>query len=209
MISQELDFLRMLWRRFVGTDFSSEVFLQLVRKSGGQDISDISHDQLNDLLEGRFTGDFAKVRFTFSEMLSSGASEASGALIVVWVFAVLMLADAMAAVNWDTSMEFNIFIDGFLKLRKHFTTEEWLFIFSRFLGSEHGLPPPTMDLYIADLDKRAAEMAAIISSGEYEKLSFWTYLSEDTQKTLLAMRDALNAGNGDTYFKLAAKGIIP
>ncbi len=66
-----------------------------------------------------------------------------------------------------------------------------------------------MDLYIVDLGKQAAEMAAIIKCSEFEKLSFWANLSEDTQKHFLVPRDALNAGDYDTFCKLLTKGVIP
>lgn len=136
----DVDFYSALWTRLVGDGFSVEKLLHRVRIDGGVDIEDLSDSDLRDLIEERYAGDWSKVAFTGSEMLAS-YSVAGGMStpdqVVGWVFASLILSDAIKADAADWYRNFDNFLNGFFAVREKLAFGEALAIFERAFQASH------------------------------------------------------------------------
>jgi hypothetical protein len=133
-------FLEQMARRLVGDDFSAQQLAETLRRNGGHDISGLSDAELIDLIEDRYSGNWQKPAFSFSEMLAY-YSVLEGNLqpqqIVGWAFAAMTLGKAFRRGHGDIDMNFNSFLDGFFSIRTRLEPEESVEIFGCFFGRDN------------------------------------------------------------------------
>ncbi len=195
MNSVEIKFLGLLWQRLVGGQFDRDVFLRKIRETGGHEILCFSRDQLLALLEGRFLGDYEEVFFVFAEIMPCYVSfENEPEKIVFWAFAVLMIADAAIVTKREVSMQFDSFMDAFIRFRSRLTTDESIFILARFLNSEHGCGPPA-DIGGFELEALGVEMKKLAAAGDFIGLSQLAGISDAEREWLLDIGRAVKAGD--------------
>jgi hypothetical protein len=138
MTAQDLTFIKKLWKRLASTQFVSTEFVKAVRLHGGHDMSNLSHEDLLRLLEGQFAGNWSEPAFSFSELLAyysvpneSRDKSRTKEEIVGWVFAAFVIADAIKQGATDWEMQFNLFMNGFLEVRRELEIDEAVEIFQR------------------------------------------------------------------------------
>jgi hypothetical protein len=143
MTKQDVILIEKVWNRLTGRKFVPEDFVQQVRWHGGHDMTNLSHDDLLRLLEGRFAGDWNAPAFSFSELLavysvpnSNRDKSRTKEEVVGWVFAALVIADAIKKRATDWEMQFNLFINGFLQVRSELDVEEATEIFQHVFHRE-------------------------------------------------------------------------
>ena len=127
-------FYRQLWVRLMGDEFTAQKLADRIRVDGGVDIENLSTSDVFELIEGRFSGSWSEVAFSFSEILASYSAPGgieSGEQIVGWVFAAFVIAEAIKEDKTDWEFEFDKFINGFLVVRDKLETEESIYIFQR------------------------------------------------------------------------------
>jgi hypothetical protein len=143
MTKGDIAFLEKLWNRLTGRKFMPQEFVKQVHWHGGVDMSNLSNEDLMHLLEGRFSGDLSGPAFSFSELLAvysvpnaNRDRSRTKEEIVGWAFASFVMADLIkqGATNWE--MQFNLFIGGFLEVRKDLEIGESVHIFQRLFGSD-------------------------------------------------------------------------
>ena len=126
---QNYKFLEKLWVRLVGADFSATKLAARARHDGGHDIDGLSDSDLIGLIEGRFSGDWDEVAFSFSELLCYYAAhvqlgiELTGEQIVSWTFSVLMIAEVDRHLDYPLMEVFGVVqhrldVDEAMKLRR-------------------------------------------------------------------------------------------
>jgi len=127
-----------LWERFVETEFVPEHFAKQILWHGGIDMVQLTEEDLVRLFEGRFTGDWAKVAFSFSELLAvysvpdkDRGQPRLNEEIVGWVFASFVMAEVIKQGNAEWEMEFNLFMNGFLAVRDELEIDEIVEIFQQ------------------------------------------------------------------------------
>lgn len=134
MTKQDVVLIEKLWNRLTGTTFVSSDFVKVILRHGGHDMKNLSENDLLQLLEGRFTGDWHKPAFSFSELLAYYSVPDKNRLkeeIVGWVFASFVIADAIKQGETDWEMQFNLFMNGFLEVRNDLEFDESVEIFRR------------------------------------------------------------------------------
>jgi hypothetical protein len=138
MTKQDALFIEKLWNRLTGRKFVPEEFAKQVHWHGGHDMSGLSVENVLQLLEGRFSGDWHKPAFSFSELLAYYSvpnakrdQSRTKEEIVGWVFASFVIADAIKQEAKEWEMQFNIFIDGFIEVRSELEIDEAIEIFQR------------------------------------------------------------------------------
>ena len=140
-MDKDLDFYRELWERLAGDSFSTQKLAQRLRADGGVDIQDLSHADVLSLIEGRYRGSWAEVSFAASELLATysvaGGIE-SGEQVVGWVFAAFAFADAVGKGHADWEIQFDIFMNGFLRVRDPLEPEDSVSIFERVFCAGRG-----------------------------------------------------------------------
>jgi hypothetical protein len=100
----------------------------------------LSNEELDALINQRFSGDWSEVAFSASELLAYyGAPqppELKPEQVVCWVFAAFALSDAIRkqATSWD--LHFDIFLNSFLRVRKFLHLYECIDIFLRVFQNE-------------------------------------------------------------------------
>src|SRR5208282_591529 len=70
MKQQDSIFIERLWNRLTGRKFVPQEFVKQVHWHGGHDMSSLTEEDLLQLLEGRFSGDWSQPAFSFSELLA-------------------------------------------------------------------------------------------------------------------------------------------
>jgi hypothetical protein len=150
MTKQDAQFIENLWNRLVGRMFVPEEFAKLVHWHGGHDMSGLSVENVLELLEGRFSGDWHEPAFSFSELLAyysvpNAKRDRSRTKeeIVGWVFASFVIADAIKQGAKEWEMQFNVFLDGFIEVRSELEIDEAVQIFQRVFGGGAGLQQST------------------------------------------------------------------
>jgi hypothetical protein len=131
---EDIVFLGQLWGRLVGEAFSPASLAGQVKADGGHDLSNLSQEELIQLIEGRFSGQWKEPGFSFSELLAFYCvpdGEKSPRQVVAWVFASFVIADAIKHGAADWEMEFDKLIDGFLTIRKSLEMQESVHVFKR------------------------------------------------------------------------------
>ena len=131
---EDIEFLGQLWGRLVGEAFAPASLACQVKADGGHDMSNLSQEELIQLMEGSFSGQWKEPGFSFSELLSfycvpDGVK--SPKQIVAWVFASFVIADAIQHGAADWELELDKLIDGFLAIRKSLETQESVHFFKR------------------------------------------------------------------------------
>jgi hypothetical protein len=134
MTKQDYILVEKLWGRLTGTKFVPLAFAQLIRRHGGHDMSNLRDEDVLQLLVGEFAGNWHDPVFSFSELLayySAPDEKRTNEEIVGWVFASLVIADAIKQGATDWEMEFNKFINCFVEVRSKLETDEAVEIFQR------------------------------------------------------------------------------
>lgn len=138
MTRQDSFFIKKLCERLTGNTFVPLEFVKHVHRHGGIDMSNLSHEDLLQLLEGRFVSDWKEVSFSFSELLASYSvpnakrdQSRTKEEIVGWVFAAFVIADAIKQGTTDWEMQFNLFMNGFLEVRQELEIHEVIEVFQR------------------------------------------------------------------------------
>jgi hypothetical protein len=139
MTTRDLALLEKLWARLVGDGFLMRLLAEQIRKDGGHDVSDLSDEELIQLIEGRFSGDWREPAFAFGETLAfyvAMGSEMKPQQVLGWVCSALIIRDAVRknAADWD--MVSNNLIKGFLVVRNQLHTEECVEILSSIFGPD-------------------------------------------------------------------------
>jgi hypothetical protein len=138
MTKSDVILIENLWNRLTGRKFVPQEFAKEVHWHGGHDMSGLSVEDVLQLLEGRFTGDWHKPAFSFSELLAFYSvpnakldRSRTKEEVVGWVFASFVIADAIkqGATEWE--MQFNLFMNGFLEVRNELDIYEAIEIFER------------------------------------------------------------------------------
>jgi hypothetical protein len=130
----DVEFYRALWSRLVDDAFTAQKLVARVRRDGGYDLAGMSDRDLLDLIEGRFSGPWDGAAFAFSELLayySVPGQALTGEQVVGWVFASFSVAQAIDNDATDWELQFNLFLDGFLAVRRQLETDESVRIFER------------------------------------------------------------------------------
>ena len=178
MTDPDRQMLGAMWARLVGSELSLEKLVARIRHDGGLDVSGLSDEELRQLFDGRFSGNWKEPAFAFSELLAlyrGGATHDPAEQTVGWAFAVLSLADALERDVTDLDLQFNNFIDGFVAFKERLTTDESIHILKRFMSypsPEFIQPPPTVDELLKnvqefkELAKNDPEMYAFTKMGE-------------------------------------------
>lgn len=111
-------------------------------------MSNLSEDDLQQLLEGRFTGDWNEPVFSFSELLAFYSvpntdrdKSRSKEEIVGWVFASFVIADAIKQGATDWEMQFNLFLNGFLEVRGDLQLDESIEVFQHVFQRDQVMEP--------------------------------------------------------------------
>jgi hypothetical protein len=95
------------------------------------------------LLEGKVNGNWNARAFSFSELLayySVPDENRTKEEIVGWVFASFVIADAIKEGATDWELHFNIFMNGFLEIRKELEIDEAIDIFQRVFHQREEIP---------------------------------------------------------------------
>lgn len=150
MTKQDVLFIEKLWNRLTGRKFVPQEFAKEMHWQGGIDMSNLSPEDLLQLLEGRFSGDWDKPAFSFSELLAlysvpNAKRDRSRTKeeIVGWVFASFVIADAIKQEAAEWQMQFNLFMDGFIEVRSELEIDESIEIFQRVFHSDAVLEQPS------------------------------------------------------------------
>ncbi len=142
MTRQDIAFLEKLWERLSGERLVPQQLTKQIKHDGGHDVSNLSDEDLMELVEGRFAGDWKGAAFSFSELLAYYAAlgkKRTKKQVVAWVFASFVIADAIKHGAADWELQFNNFIGGFLAVRNELETEESVRVFQRvFVCHESG-----------------------------------------------------------------------
>lgn len=129
-----------LWGRLVGGDFTLQCLAQRIHRDGGIDMSNLSEEDVLQLLNGRFAGDWHEPAFSFSELLACYAAGEGNDMtkeqMVGWVAGAFVVADAINQNATDLELQFNIFFEGFLVVRNKLGADECIHILRRFLCRE-------------------------------------------------------------------------
>ena len=148
MTKQDVVFIERLWNRLTGRKFVPHEFAKQIHRDGGIDMENLSTEDLLQLLEGRFAGDWNEPAFSFSELLSYYSVPNANRdwsrtkeQIVGWVFASFVIADVIkhGATNWE--MQFDQFINCFVELRSELEIDEAIEIFQRVFHRDEVLEP--------------------------------------------------------------------
>jgi hypothetical protein len=138
MTRQDSILIERLWNRLTGRKFVPQEFVKQVHWHGGHDMSNLSEEDLLQLLEGRFSGNWHEPAFSFSELLAfysvpnaNRDRSRTKEEIVGWVFASFVIADAIKQSGTDWEMQFNLFMNGFLEVRSDLEIDEAIEIFQR------------------------------------------------------------------------------
>lgn len=141
MTNSEYLFLQNLWNRLGKDTFSPKNLIERVRIDGGLDVSGLSDDDMSQLLEGNFAGDWHEVAFSFSELLAYYAAIYESnhikdlRQIVGWGFSVFMIRDAIEKNVTDLDLQLNSFIESFFYIREKLEIEESILIILSFFRS--------------------------------------------------------------------------
>ena len=139
MILKNWPFIASCGCGLVGEEFAVQKLANRVRADGGVDIENLSAADVVDLIEGRFSGSWSEVAFSFSEILASYSVPGgiqSPEQVVGWVVVTFVIADAIKKNETDWELEFNKVINGFLAVRDKLETDECIFILQRvFCGA--------------------------------------------------------------------------
>lgn len=138
-----------LWERLVEKPFVPQEFAKQILWHGGHDMVQISRENILQLFDNTFVGDWNRVAFSFSELLAyysvpdkdrdrSRLKEE----IVGWVFASFVMAEAVrrGAAEWE--MEFNFFMNAFLEVRGELEIDEIVEIFGYVFSDDRVLESP-------------------------------------------------------------------
>lgn len=134
MTNQDVILIEKLWKRLVEKPFSPREFVKQIRWHGGQDMLNLSEEDLLQLLERRFSGDWHEPAFSFSELLAKYSVPDKNRLkeeIVGWAFASFVISDAIKHEKAEWEMEFNNFMNCFAEVRDELEIEEIVQIFRR------------------------------------------------------------------------------
>lgn len=137
MTSEDRAFLDRLSLRLLNKPLDAEWLVTSVHHHGGHDTEDLSNVELVALLEGRYTGDWWKPAFAFSEMLAYFAAirhvhePVTNEHVVTWAYAVLALADALeqGASDWD--LQLDVFIESYLAVKERLDAEDAVWMMRR------------------------------------------------------------------------------
>ncbi len=103
-------------------------------------MSNLSEEDVLQLLNGRFAGDWHEPAFSFSELLACYAAGEGNDMtkeqMVGWVAGAFVVADAINQNATDLELQFNIFFEGFLVVRNKLGADECIHILRRFLCRE-------------------------------------------------------------------------
>ena len=141
MTKNEYIFLQNLWNRLCKDTFSPENLIKRVRIDGGLDVSGLSDDEMLQLFEGNFAGDWHEVAFSFSALLAYYSTFCKSdhikdlRQIVGWGVSVFMIRDAIEKNVTDLDLQFNFFIESFFHIKTKLEIEESIFIILSFFRS--------------------------------------------------------------------------
>lgn len=143
MTKQDILFIDRLWNRLTGRKFGPREFAKQVHWHGGHDMSGLSEENVLELLEGRFSGDWKEPVFSFSELLAYYSvpnakrdQSRTKEEIVGWVFASFVIADAIKQDATDWEMQFDKFINCFVEVRSELDIYESIEIFQRVFNRD-------------------------------------------------------------------------
>lgn len=130
-----------IWERLVGEPFSPQSFAAQLRHDGGHDISNLSESDLMALIEGRFSGDWREVAFSFSELLTfynaaNDANPMTDRQTVGWCFAAMMIAESCRRDVTDWDLQINYLLDGLAHMRRRLEVEEMVELLGRVFGAK-------------------------------------------------------------------------
>ena len=111
--------------------------MEIIKHCGGLDFEDVSLDDLLQIIDGQFHGDWKRIAWAFSELLALYASLDEDHLQqdpvdpVAWACAAIILSDAVRedAAEWELNTSSLMY--GFLIFRTHFEPAEIAYLFQR------------------------------------------------------------------------------
>lgn len=134
MTKQDIAFLDGLWRRLTGDAFTPQKLAEQLKHDGGHDMSNLSEEDLLQLLDGRFSGDWKEPTFSFSELLAFYCvpdANRSKKQTAGWVCASFVVSDAIKQGATDWELQFDKLIDGFLAVRNDLEAKDAVHVFQR------------------------------------------------------------------------------
>jgi len=134
MTKDDIDLLKAILFQLGEGDFSNDKLVEQVLHDGGHDMSRLSREDLTSLLEGRFSGDWHKPACAFSELLAyyrACGEELASNQVVGWVFASLVIADAIERDATEWERQFENFITGFTAVKERLQIDQSVQILRR------------------------------------------------------------------------------
>lgn len=137
MTTADLDLLKAISFQLNDVDFSNERLARSVFHDGGNDMSDLTREDLESLIEGTFSGEWHRAAFSFSELLAyyrACDAALTDQQVVAWVFAAFVIADAIAhdAAEWE--QQFDNFMAGFVIVSQRLEVGQSVIILRRVFG---------------------------------------------------------------------------
>jgi len=135
MTPQDNAFLTALWNDLCQDSFALPKLIKQLRIDGN--MSGYSDDAILQLFENRFEKDWSEVAGDFSELLAfytavTEADDVKAPQIVVWVFSVFVMRDAINNDGTDIYSQFDYIMDSFFYIRKKLESEESIYIMHSF-----------------------------------------------------------------------------
>jgi hypothetical protein len=140
MTETDRENLKEIWNRLLGRPFDIHALIAQIHHDGGLDAEWLSDDDLANLFNGTFTGDWHKPGFTFSELLCYYSVLEDGLFrenVIAWVFSALAFADAQEHDEADVEIYFEAFLGGYLLVRDRLTIAESAWIFKRIFSCNY------------------------------------------------------------------------
>ncbi len=135
--NSDIELYERLWKKFHGGQLNIQALIDGVLKDGGHDMTGLTQHEIAALIEGRFTGDWNKVAFSFSELLSyydALGQKLTDTQAISWVFSAFTIAEAIKHGVTDWELQFNSVINGFSRIKGKFGRDELLEIFQRIFS---------------------------------------------------------------------------
>ena len=133
-------FIKELWEKLTGENFSTKALFEIIQFDGGLDTSSISEEIVASLLEEDIIEDFSELVFPFSELLAyySAMGKLQPEQIVAWVFSAFIISEAVRRKYTDWELQFDIIMNGFAHIVRYdpffINIDDKMFILSKILN---------------------------------------------------------------------------
>ena len=132
------DMIGRLWIRLTNESFTESALADQLIHDGGIDVDPLTKSDFILLIRGDFNGDWKDVAFTCAEMLSSYSvvNILNSREIAAWCFIALTMGEACRREAAEWSREFDVFMQGFEKVRNKLEIDEALYVLRHSLAEK-------------------------------------------------------------------------